>query len=559
MSARQAAKRLKAREVLQFAAVVDAVALRPWQAELIGVLRALNGSKPNLYRVDAQPGPSGLKARAWAVASAIDRRVSLKVHHRSFIKAGRHAEALRPVGTLDANIIDLRIRTDGPRADAPIDILVDLRGAGATSPIGIDPRLGTVRFLAGLVNPATGQADGAAEFLTASPLTEVELVFQPSDGTRPRLLSRRLRTFASSWSETVRRMEWRGFLFLKDVLEDLAKRGGDSRMMTAPPMRDAPTGGSAPSLVEIASAVPRMAWRTAQVLADRIAIHDQWRVMLTTRFERVEDIKDFASWQALIPPPDRMWADPFVKVVDGRIYIFVEEVEVAVGRGSIVCLKWADGKADRLGPVISEPFHLSYPFLLAHRGELYMLPESSEDNALHIYKCDAFPLRWSRVGTMLEGLSIADCTIFQHQGLWWLFGNVDRLKVGIHTSELHLFHAEDPLSGRWIAHELNPVIVDDRHARMAGSVIRIADKLVRFAQGSARYYGETLEAREILRLSPSEFEEVALAKAEPERRRGGVGVHHFTCDGTIGVVDACYKIPRLGWRGALAPLVRALS
>jgi hypothetical protein len=540
---------------LRLGVLVDGDAVKSWQAELVKSLAASHGGSapPVMIAAPSRSAPTGVSGKAWSLASALESPLSRRVHHRSFLRAGRDADASRSLAGMGMQTIDMG---QASTIDA-LDVIIDLRSGSAPAASGLKPRLGTVRFIPGAVNPATGEADGTVEFAENRPLTRVKLRFVPADGSPPRELTRQFRTYPMSWRENVRRMEWRGYLFLLDELENLARWGEKSPLGEAAPAVQETEGGQ--GVLAAALGVPRMAWRTALAIADRVSIYDQWRVLITDQFDRPADLQAYSSWGAMVPPPDVMWADPFVKVVDGRTYVFVEEVAASLGRGSIVCLEYRDGRTVRLGTVIEEPYHLSYPFLLAFEGALYMLPESSENRALHVWRCVEFPLRWERVATVMKGLSIADCTIFEHQGLWWLFGNPDRLGVGIHTSELHIFSARNPIDGSWQPHPLNPVLVDDASARMAGTVTSIDGALYRFAQGSGRYYGETLEVQRIKHLSASAYEEERVELVEPDRAAGGIGVHHFSRDGRTAVVDACYRVPRRGWRGSFAPLVRALS
>ncbi len=72
--------------------------------------------------------------------------------------------------------------------------------------------------------------------------------------------------------------------------------------------------------------------------------------------------------------------------------------------------------------MLEEPWHLSYPFLIEHDGDLWMIPESSAHNDVPLYKCVRFPDKWERHSTLLSGFELADATITQHNGLNYMFG-----------------------------------------------------------------------------------------------------------------------------------------
>ncbi|MFP3741344.1 hypothetical protein SB860_41590, partial [Burkholderia sp. SIMBA_019] len=74
----------------------------------------------------------------------------------------------------------------------------------------------------------------------------------------------------------------------------------------------------------------------------------------------------------------RFWADPFLWTgPDGRVVCFVEDYRYATGRAHISALEIVGHRAVDLGAVIVEPYHMSFPYLFAYEGALYMCPECS--------------------------------------------------------------------------------------------------------------------------------------------------------------------------------------
>ncbi|MFN0070271.1 MAG: hypothetical protein ACKVVP_02125 [Chloroflexota bacterium] len=198
--------------------------------------------------------------------------------------------------------------------------------------------------------------------------------------------------------------------------------------------------------------------------------------------------------------PAQFVADPFLIKRGERWSLFFEVVDRRNGRGCIGHASSLDGRSwsyDQI--VLSEPFHLSYPFVFEWEGEVYMVPESSERYEVRLYRARRFPDRWELVTSLLRGPYV-DSTLFRWNERWWMFS-------GIGWGNLHLFHAEH-LNGPWQEHPNSPLIVaNDSVARPGGRVITENGKLLRFAQDDYPYYGRQLRAFEIDVLSPTNYVE----------------------------------------------------
>ena len=215
---------------------------------------------------------------------------------------------------------------------------------------------------------------------------------------------------------------------------------------------------------------------------------------------------DLADYTPLPVDPSTFYADPFVVARDGRCYLFAEACPYATGKGVIVVAEIAPGGA--AGPwrtVLERPWHLSYPYVFAHGGETWLMPESSARGGLEIYRAAEFPDRWELAHSLFEGLPVVDATLFEHDGRLWLLAGV-ATPGGSDWDELFAWHAP-ALAGPWTAHALNPIKSDCRSARPGGRPLRVADRLVRPAQRCEKFYGEALVWLEIRTLTPEAFEE----------------------------------------------------
>lgn len=196
----------------------------------------------------------------------------------------------------------------------------------------------------------------------------------------------------------------------------------------------------------------------------------------------------------------RFVADPFLLWRSGGWSMFFEVIDGRNERGSIGHATSTDGRSwtyDRI--VLSEPFHLSYPFVFTWEDEIYMVPESSERYEVRLYRAREYPHRWEQVSTLLRG-PFVDSTLFRHGGRWWMF-------TAVGWGNLHLFHAEQP-AGPWQEHALSPLIVSNESvARPGGRVVEHNGHLLRFAQDDYPYYGRQLRAFQIDELSLTTYRE----------------------------------------------------
>ncbi len=236
-------------------------------------------------------------------------------------------------------------------------------------------------------------------------------------------------------------------------------------------------------------------------------------------------------------PAGRFWADPFVYSRAGRTFCFVEDLDHRTQRGHITVLEVKGAELVELGVGLREPFHLSFPFVFEHRGELYMCPESSAAREIRLYRCTEFPLGWRFAKRLMGGVSAADTMLFEKDGRWWMLTNIDKSETGDHCSELYLFSAASPLEADWRAHPQNPLLVDSMGGRNGGLIVE-DDRLFRIGQcQSFERYGESLRVYEIKELSPERYAEVLVREIKPDFRAGVVGTHHLSTDGTTTVVD----------------------
>jgi hypothetical protein len=240
---------------------------------------------------------------------------------------------------------------------------------------------------------------------------------------------------------------------------------------------------------------------------------EPWRLVLRKAAAPLDPAAPvMGAYTTLCPPPGYAWADPCLVEEGGRRLLFVEEFrQDMAGKGIIICLQVRDdGTVDRLGVVLEEPFHLSYPQPFHWQGEWYMTVESGAARRASLYRAEAFPMGWTRVTDLIQGRACVDPTLYRHNGRWYLFANVSE-SGGSTCDELFLFVA-DSLASPFVPHPANPIVSDVRHARPAGRLFKHRGRLIRPAQNCGPSYGAEVAFREVTILSPTRYEERPLGR-----------------------------------------------
>ncbi|WP_025035328.1 glucosamine inositolphosphorylceramide transferase family protein [Bradyrhizobium sp. DOA9] len=249
------------------------------------------------------------------------------------------------------------------------------------------------------------------------------------------------------------------------------------------------------------------------------------------------------GWNVLRDPGNHFYADPVPVSWQGRTFAFFEDLDHRVGKGIISAIEFGDaGPVGEVMPVLEEPCHLSYPFLIEDDGELYMIPESSTRGDVVLYKCVRFPDKWERYATLLSGLELADVTITRHNGLYYLFG-AWRDGTGGFSDSLAIYYA-DRILGPWSPHASNPVLIDRASTRPAGNFVTLNDKLWRPVQDCSDGYGAALALAEVVELSPTAFKQIVRHALKPGPAWPGRKLHTLNRCGRLELIDGSRVQPK---------------
>ena len=208
-------------------------------------------------------------------------------------------------------------------------------------------------------------------------------------------------------------------------------------------------------------------------------------------------------------------ADPFLFKYGDEMYVFFEKINndrwserLKEGTGEIYCTKLTDidGILSFSTPVLvlKEDFHLSYPFLIKDKDNIYMMPEQRRSGRLDLYKCEVFPNEWKLERTLLKG-NFIDSTLFYYNEMYWMFTISTNRKNAEYKEQL--YYTDDIATGDWNLHSDLRVTNKIESRRGAGNIIVKDGKIYRPVQNNKDYYGQSVLFLEITKLSITEYEE----------------------------------------------------
>lgn len=325
------------------------------------------------------------------------------------------------------------------------------------------------------------------------------------------------------------------YLYLADVIQFLAERG---RLPTAEV--GAPFANSLctmPRLFQVCQYTIKLFGRYLRASVNR-------RVLRKKKYWNVAFQK--GNWEDLVcrkatfieNPKKAYLADPFVVTRDDKTVIFVEDYDEVLGKGAISAVELhQSGSYQIKRNVINEPFHLSFPYVFEHDGDLYMVPETAKANAIRLYKCEEFPYQWSYVHNLIENIDTVDTLIFQRHGLWWMLTNPSTPNTTEHAALMKVFYADTPLSQNWQESSTFPAVFSVSHSRNGG-LLRRGERFYRVRQNRGFCsYGTSCSIAEIVTLEKEKYCESVHAEFLPNFRKGLSGFHHIHSNGEVTVFD----------------------
>lgn len=259
------------------------------------------------------------------------------------------------------------------------------------------------------------------------------------------------------------------------------------------------------------------------------------------------DVNDYAF--ELIEMPVRYWAaDPFLFPYNGEEYLFYELYDKITRRGYIAYSKITENGVTKPKIVIKKPYHMSFPYIFLTGNEIYMIPETSGDHTIQLYKAVSFPDVWQSEN-MLSDIVACDTVICEEGNSKFLLTSLtDNGDCCCVSNVAYRLDESLRVNGAPI-----PCISGDKGVRNGGAIFNYEDKTVRVGQDcSGHSYGKGLCFWYIKSIDPyveeSFFDFTVDEMAKHINSSGRIyGVHTYNFDSKYEVVDVLYneKYPKI--------------
>jgi hypothetical protein len=432
---------------------------------------------------------------------------------RLLLELERLVYGFRENGATDP--VEAALRSLPPRPTEVVDVVINFSGGESLAP--------GRRVLTPLFNGISGEIG-----VMAALANDQEILVDLHDTTRP----------SGPWTARPASADREVFTASLDgalscavalILRALREETGSAASGGCRPVTAVPSLGALSSLAWVTSTVTSKAIRFLDILARG---GRTWAI--GWRFDESTSLLDKgeAAFRVLTGDTHSYLADPFPFRHQGQNFIFVEQYLYSQTRGCIAVVT-VDRNGTAAAPqiVLEEPHHLSYPFVFEWDGQIWMIPESGAAKKVSLYRAVEFPYRWARVACLVEGIEGYDTTPLHHNGAFWFFVS-PRLWGSTSWDVLSLYRA-DSLTGCWMPHAANPVLIDATLSRPAGAFIERGGRTVRPVQDCSRGYGGAVTFCQIDALGQSEFAQTPVGRMQS----GTFGCHTYNRQSGLEVID----------------------
>lgn len=191
-------------------------------------------------------------------------------------------------------------------------------------------------------------------------------------------------------------------------------------------------------------------------------------------------------------------ADPYLFEFNEQLYVFYEALNHTWVKGHLRC-RVLDKQMNELDDFALDDInalgcHLSFPQLYLIDNEIYLIPESHENQAIYLFKAIDFPKCWQKINTITNQPCI-DSVLYQdveNQRFFVITNDQKNLKRQIFTSQ--------QLTDNWqeIPFNQDLFMIDNQHQRLGGGVLQFDRQLYLPMQEHSKDYGKSLFIKKII-------------------------------------------------------------
>ncbi len=236
-------------------------------------------------------------------------------------------------------------------------------------------------------------------------------------------------------------------------------------------------------------------------------------------------------------------ADPFVVETDKDIFVYFEDFNFFLNRGSIFVgvLNERKSKIEKVRPVLGGKHHFSYPCIIREKNNIFLVPETAEKKEISLYQIVKLPDQIKKRRILLDNIDAVDSTLYYHKDRWYLFTNTLVPGTNKHN-QLRVFFTDDLYEGQFkpVKH-ISMAKTPLSNGRMAGNIHQRNSSIIRYSQDCTHGYGDNININEVLELSPERYKEKFVNTiSKPDKT---FGMHTINKGNRITVTD--FKIRTL--------------
>ncbi len=291
----------------------------------------------------------------------------------------------------------------------------------------------------------------------------------------------------------------------------------------------------------------QMLWFFVKIFINKIKFHyeelfkpEQWNIGIIHKpintFLKIQSVDVNEIFWLTKPKRGIYFSDPFGFKSNGFLQILYENYNYRTRRANISKIEFDLKKKSIINNkiIIDKTFHLSFPYVFEYNDEIFCMPEASQNNQIDLYKFDKEDDVFVPVSTILRNVDAVDTTLFNYEGLWWLFFTRKEQS----GTNLYAYYSKE-IFGAYEPHKNNPIKTDVRSSRPAGTAFYYDGNLYRPAQNCSKTYGGEISINKIIKLNPFEFDENVVAVVKPfQKTKFNKGIHTLSSVDDYTIIDA---------------------
>jgi hypothetical protein len=277
------------------------------------------------------------------------------------------------------------------------------------------------------------------------------------------------------------------------------------------------------------------------------------KLFLTQKIEQYKNkgkwktflVKDKECIKQIVDDQDNFLADPFLISFKKNQYIFCEDFTYDKNIGKISSYQIKKDGLIKSQNILNNKKHMSFPFLIKYKSNVYICPESSSYNDIRLYKATTFPKKWKLKKKIIQNINAVDSIIFYKDKNWWIITSINLNVSSSYQNYMMIFYSKNLFSQNWYEHSMNPILCDNGNARNAGFLVNNKDVFRISQKIKNNFYGALINVNKITKLNKDTFKENNLIQFDKNlkflKKNYLIGIHHLNKLNNSYVFDAYQK------------------